>query len=125
MATPPVMPPLGVGAMNKSRVTLPIIGAMPPLGNGSIISTAQRLKRCHQLPTAQSSAPSQHCPTAQGLAWHHRPLCHRLAWGNTLAWVQWFGMGAMNKSRVILPIMPTHGNGSITITAHYGAMPTA
>ncbi|WP_256521229.1 MULTISPECIES: hypothetical protein [unclassified Moraxella] len=31
----------------------------------------------------------------------------------------------MNKSRVILPIMPTHGNGSITITAHYGAMPTA
>ncbi|UTO04848.1 hypothetical protein NKT77_10140 [Moraxella sp. FZLJ2107] len=38
--TAQAMPTHGVGAMNKSRVTLPIIGAMPPLGNGSIIITA-------------------------------------------------------------------------------------
>ncbi|UTO04799.1 hypothetical protein NKT77_09895 [Moraxella sp. FZLJ2107] len=34
--------------------------------------------------------------------------CHRMAW------VQWFGMGAISKSRVIPPIMPTHGDGSTT-----------
>ncbi|UTO04767.1 hypothetical protein NKT77_09735 [Moraxella sp. FZLJ2107] len=53
----------GLGAMNKSRVILP---------------------------TAQQSAPSQHCPTAQGLATAQQLPPIATAWHgcNGLAWVQ-------------------------------------
>ncbi|UTO04800.1 hypothetical protein NKT77_09900 [Moraxella sp. FZLJ2107] len=56
--TAQAMPTHGVGAMNKSRVTLPIIGAMPPLGNGSIIITA------NNRPTLNN------CQSYHRMAWH-------------------------------------------------------